>query len=241
MEDDRFRDGLSILLDNHLQHLRSIKETEEKWLERMFALYGASIAWMATRPKLLEEIGTIQMAIFFLSPFVFAAFFLQHVMAKERLGYYRVMRSVIRAQNLFKLFEHGFLSQDMQSAAFPLGVGPNSQKDGTQPFSSFGYRQLSIHLFFVTFLGTACLVIAPLPLWLTLMIALINVIWLVHLYVMDHVKLYAAVLGEASQAGFRSEWLEKCQEASVPLNVNTHLSYWSAFRLLPKRWAVRTR
>jgi len=225
-----FENGLSILLDNHLQHLRSIKDTEEKWMERTFAIFGGSIAWLATSPELIRNIHDALMACLFISPFVFVAFFMQHVMAKERLSYYRVMRSVVRAQRLFGMFEHKFLSPGMGSAPFPLGLGPNPGSDGTQPFSSFWYRQGAIVVFLMIFLALAHFQIAPLPQWVAWGCAVADLGWLLYLYLRDDIKLYAAVLGEKGLAGFDDGWLpEGCRAPG----------YREALVRLPQRWAVR--
>lgn len=226
-----FESGLTITLDNHLQHLRAIKDTEEKWLERMFAVYGGSIAWMATKPDFLKQLNDSWMASLFLLPFVFAVFFLQHVMAKERLSYYRVMRSVVRAQRILGLLEHKFLSPSMQSGAFPLGLGPNRNKDGTQPFSSFGYRQAAIFAFFATFMELAYLNIIPLASWLVWLCLIINLLWVVHLYVEDDVRLYNAVLSERGLSGFDKAWL--------PEEGTDSLTHKRAFLRLAKRWRTR--
>ncbi len=227
------------MLDNHLQHLRSIKDTEEKWLERMFAVFGGGIAWMATQPEMLKPMSSLSMACVFLSPFVFAIFFLQHVMAKERLSYYRVMRSVIRAQSLLNMFAHGFLSQGMRSAAFPLGLGPTPHRDGTQPFSSFGYRQTAIFMFFVTFLGLASMNLTALPIWLPVTLAILNLCWVVHLYVLDDVKLYRAVLQERGTAGFQEDWVVLAKRAISRNEELEGVTYFEALKRLPRRWHTR--
>jgi len=150
--------GVQVTLAAHLAHLRSIKDTEHKWLELYAILILPAIGYVMTVADTCA-IFSWPLVVMLLLYLVLTAW-LQNLLLRERFSYYAVLRSVIRSQNLLGLFDVNYLSAHFANSAFPPGFGPIPAEDGTQPQSSFRRR-----LRYVLFLYSALLLAAAFRWW----------------------------------------------------------------------------
>ena len=137
MQPQNLRDAVLVVLQSHMQHLRSIKDMELKWLDRYSAIALPIAGFIVLNPR--NVLGAKGIALLMAFSFVLTIW-IQVVLRKERRSYYRVMRAVVRAQNYLGLLSSGFISSAMANAPFPRGMGPDPNTDGTQPTSSFLHR-----------------------------------------------------------------------------------------------------
>jgi rfaE bifunctional protein nucleotidyltransferase chain/domain len=201
--------GVSTTIQSNLAHLRSIKETELKWLELLAVVSLASVGYILAASNNNPIIGWA-MSGPVISFFLFVAW-IQFVLASERLSYYGVMRSVVRGQNLLGLYEMRFLAPRHANSAFPKGMGPDPATNGTQPFSSFLHRQIYSTVLLASIVSAATFRVmknAP-DFWkVAVAVLVLDVLWLVHLFLRDRRMMSNAWKGERTLAGADPSWFK---------------------------------
>jgi hypothetical protein len=136
------RDALLAMMQTQLATLQSIKAGEMQWIQFYTILTAPAIGFLiASDPSRVAPIV----------PYIIPAYLLvtgwfRYVLMRERRSYYGVLRSVVRSENLLGLSK--FLAPHFAISAFPKGLGPDKEKDGTQRWSSFLARQIYVLLFF---------------------------------------------------------------------------------------------
>ncbi|MGO8691441.1 MAG: hypothetical protein ACLQLG_17600 [Thermoguttaceae bacterium] len=202
--------GVQVTLEAHLAHLRSIKDTEHKWLELYAVLVLPAIGYLmsvdATNP--IFNWPLVVMLVMYLGVSVW----LQYVLLRERVSYYAVLRSVIRSQNLLGLFDIRYLSEHFANSAFPKGFGPNTAVNGTQPWSSFLRR-----LLYVVLLLAALFLAAGFRWWsisrgfvvVPVLCFLFEVAVIFCVFHLDSCGLREATAREANLAGCEERWFPK--------------------------------
>jgi hypothetical protein len=202
--------GVQITLEANLAHLRSIKDTETKWLELYAILAGPATGYV---------MGVQDTCAIFNWPLVFMLLlylaltaWLQNLLLRERFSYYSVLRSVIRSQNLLGLFDISYLSEHFANSAFPAGLGPNPAKNGTQPLSSFLRRMLYVFLLYLGLLLAAFFrwcsispwfIIAPVACLICEFCIFAGIFW------WDKKHLVEETEREAGLAGYEDAWFPK--------------------------------
>jgi hypothetical protein len=211
IEDEKFREyaaqGIQITLDGNLAHLRSIKDTEHKWVDLFSIVTLPAIGYLmtvdATNPVWGWPIAVVVGFYFALTAW------LQYVLLRERYSYYSVLRSVVRAQRLLGLFEIGFLSPHFAGSAIPRGFGPHPEADGTQPYSSFLRRQVYVLILFVSLMATLMFrnTFQPMTVGAVIVIVVgLDVLWLIGVFVRDRHLLTTATERERGLAGADPAW-----------------------------------
>jgi hypothetical protein len=210
-QDSTPNEALLALLQGHLQHLRSIKDMELKWLDRFSAITLPLIGALLVTPAEIEVFTTWALIILVII-YTGLALWIQDVLRKERRSYYRVMRTVIRAQNVLGLLKR-FLPGVMANAAFPKGMGPIPEEDGTKPFSSFLRRQILVG---VLFLGVLLGVVwrSP-PFWPIIPGGLVlDALWLVYIFRKDNRDLRNEALRDRDLEGMEPAWFPETVEGA---------------------------
>lgn len=214
IEDASVRDhavlGVQATLDANLSHLRSIKDTELNWLQ-LFAI--------VTLPAIGYLMGVGDENPVFGWPILLVMLFylaftgwVQHTFLRERISYYSVLRSVVRAQNLLGLFDFNYLSPHFAGSAFPKGFGPNPERNGTQPLSSFLRRQVYTLILYTGMPGVVAFRTFSATLWFAavattcIVCLLLDVVWLRYLFSLDETILKAETAGERDLAGYDPAW-----------------------------------
>ena len=145
--------SIDSILSAYLAQLREIKQIEIAWLDKytLIALPAAGFLITNGPNKYSIPPGIIWIILLF---YLLLTMWVQDILRKERYSYYSVLRVVIRAQKHLGLFGT-LLPKSWANYASPKGVGPDIDKDGTQPFSSFLNRILYILFIFCTIIGAA--------------------------------------------------------------------------------------
>lgn len=205
------------LLGVQLGTLRSIKDMELAWLERYSVLILPAIGFLVVRdPKEALPAGLL---VGITLGYLLLTIWMQDLLRKERRSYYRVLRSVIRAENFLGLYKIAFFADVQADAAFPKGLGPNLARDGTQPYSSFLNRQIytliaysavvasAIYQASVTYQNAAFLAV----------FAFVDLAWLFWVFWKDRIDLYQETLAEKGLAGAEPSWYP---QATTSADVN---------------------
>jgi hypothetical protein len=199
--------GVQITLDANLAHLRSIKDTEHKWLDLLSIITLPAVGYLMAVEDCNAVWGWALLVV--LGMYLVVTCWMQYVLLRERFSYYAVLRSVVRAQNLLGLFDVGFLSPHLAGSAFPRGFGPYPDREGTRPFSSFLRRQLYTLILFSGLLAAAAFRTPVQPgLFGTLALVCLagDVAWLVYLFRRDRQSLEHATAQEVDLAGADPAW-----------------------------------
>jgi hypothetical protein len=212
--EDKELQGLLVLFEGHLNHLRSIKEVEIAWLDRFSIITLPSIGYFLTRTSntLPVDADLWLVAIVYL----FVTMWMQNSLRQERLSYYRVLRSVIRIQNLLGLFKIGILTERMVDAPFPKGLGPHPKNDGTQPFASFMRRQVYTWIIYTSLI--VVIVYKNILLWPLIGLIIIDAVFLVFVYIRDQNDLKNEAIKDKNLAGSDPMWYKNVDSNSN----NTH-------------------
>lgn len=197
------QDAVIAQLQGHMQHLRSIKDMELKWLDRFSAVtlpLAAYLFAVGSNNALLRGSAPVLLLV----AVAFFTGWIQNVLRKERRSYFRVMRAVVRAQNYLGMFDINFVPEIMANSPFPKGLGPNPDVDGTQPYSSFLHRQVYT---LIVLIAVALLTVFRRPdLSLCLAIIPLDVLWLYFVYRQDARDLRNEALAEKGLAGTEADW-----------------------------------
>ena len=202
--------GIQITLDANLSHLRSIKDTEHKWVDLHSLITLPAIGYLMTVDRANDVWGWPLVAV--VSAYLLLTGWVQYVLLRERYSYYSVLRTVARAQNFLGLYEVGFFSPHFAGSAFPRGYGPHPEADGTQPYSSFLRRQAYTIILFASLLATAGFRNTFLPGTfgvLTGAAFLVDLLWLVMIFQWDRTLLTTATEQERGLAGADPSWFPK--------------------------------
>lgn len=199
----QIREAATTLLNSHLSHLRSIKDMEMAWLDRYSVITFPAIGFLLAQnpssaqlsPNLLWIIVSIYLAI---------TLWIQDVLRNERRSYYRVLRSVTRTENYLGLFTANLIPESMANAAFPKGLGPNLNRDGTQPFATFLHRLVYTLIVYTSLVASVIYQNgALLP---ALALIAVDLAWLLIIFWRDKSDLYREALAEKGLAGVSSSW-----------------------------------
>lgn len=199
------------LMASNFEALNAVKNREFQWLERFTILVAPIIGFFAVRGQ--GSLLPVSLVGGLLVGYLAITLWFHWILEKERLGYYRLLRSALRCQNMLGFFKVGFLSPHFANSAFPKGFGANKSLDGTQPFSSFLHRQLYVLIFFV---GVAAASVyqrtelAPLSVGLVIL----DIIWLVLVFVHDGKRLQDETASEENLAGWDHHWSRSEDKAS---------------------------
>lgn len=181
-------------LDGHLAHLREIKQLEMAWVDRFSVLILPAIAYFAASDPNKNDFSQYQLAWTIFAYFILTVC-IQNVLLNERRSYYRVLRSVVRAQNYLGLFRLNFLSKALAGAAFPKGLGPNQDRNGTQPFRTFLYRQSYTFALFLILVLVAIYQNVAMTKYSLLVV--FDLLWLVNIYWRDYRDLRSSTVSRA--------------------------------------------
>lgn len=199
--------GVQLTLEANLSHLRYIKDTELKWLQMFAVLTLPAIGYLMgvgdTNPMLGWPIIVVVLAYLLLTGWV------RYVLLRERISYYSILRSVVRGQNLFGLFDINYLSPHFAGSAFPKGFGPYPEHNGTQPESSFLRRQLYVLILYFGVLAAAAFRTCSVSFWFVVVAALcfaLDLVWLGYIFYRDEIVLKADTAGEKDLAGSDPTW-----------------------------------
>ncbi len=214
--------GVITTLAGSVTHLRDIKQMEMKWLDRYSVLIVPAIAaiiyWTAANPT-NSSARPSRLILITVGAFIYMGLTMgiQWILCNERNSYYRVFRTVIRAQYHLGLFRNNFMADWMANAAYPKGFGPITDEDGTQPEKTFSYRN------FYTFgLYCAYLVVAAIAFFLeprvdlrwrlvaaivAALLAVTDLLFLkLKIYPLDRERLRQGVLDEKGLLGTDPAW-----------------------------------
>jgi hypothetical protein len=174
-------------------------------MERYTVLTAPAVGWLILRDAespLPRSLLVGLMLIYWIITLWF-----QLILKRERRGYYRLMRSIVRVQNLLGLYQVGLLAPHYANSAFPRRFGPDKNIDGTQPFSSFLHRQLYLLVFLLAILA-ATVYQCPDLLWMATLLALFDAAYLIALFIADGIQLRADTVSEQGLAGWDRSWDE---------------------------------
>jgi hypothetical protein len=136
------RDALIATMQTQLSALQSIKAGEMRWVQFYAVLIAPAIGFLIAG----DSCKVARIAPYVIPAYLLVTMWLQYVLMRERHSYYGVLRSVVRAENLLGLSQ--LVAKHFANSAFPKGLGPHKEKDGTQRWSSFFARQIYVFLFF---------------------------------------------------------------------------------------------
>jgi hypothetical protein len=191
------------LLEGHLGHLRSIKELELAWLDRYSVLTLPAIGFLIAHDRSTARLPCSLLWIM-VSAYLAITLWIQDVLRKERRSYYRVLRSVIRAENYLGLFDVNFLPAVMAGGAFPKGLGPNPSQDGTQPYASFLQRLIYTFIIYTSIVVSALYQNSALiP---SIVLIAVDLVWLIVVFRRDKIDLRREALLEKGLAGTSPSW-----------------------------------
>jgi hypothetical protein len=198
------RDGLIAMMQTQLTTLQSIKAGEMQWIQFYTILTAPAIGFLiAGAPCKVAPI----------LPYIIPAYLVvtgwfQYVLMKERHSYYGVLRSVVRAENLLGL--SGFLAPNFANSAFPKGLGPDKEKDGTQPCSSFLARQIYVFVFFFGLAGASAY--QAHNGWVLIYVAF-DLVWVAIIFCWDQKALRRQTLEEKGLSGSDPAWFREDAKA----------------------------
>lgn len=136
------RDALVAMMQAQLETLQSIKAAEMRWVQFYTVLIAPAIGFLMAG----DSCEVARIAPYIIPAYLLVTMWLQYILMRERHSYYGVLRSVVRAENLLGLSQ--LVAKHFANSAFPKGLGPHKEKDGTQRWSSFFARQIYVFLFF---------------------------------------------------------------------------------------------
>ena len=146
--------------------------------------------------------------------YVLATAWFQEILLKERLSYYRVLRSVVRLELFLGLVKAGFLSDRSVKEAAPRQAEKTfSRVRNTQPWSSFLQRLaycsgilflIALFCFFHSFESRDRLQVGV----VALLCVMIDVLWVCDVFLRDLKKMKGEVLREKPLAFNPSEWYD---------------------------------
>lgn len=194
--------GVVTLLQSQLAQLRSIKDMEVKWLDR-YSLFTIPViaALLINDPKERQLPGDLLIIILVL--YWVVTVWIREVILKERHSYYRVLRSVVRAEHYLGLVGT-FIPNVMADAGFPKGLGPIIGHDGTQAFSSFLHKQIYFLIIYASIAAASMYQSANWLLAITLL--LLDLVWLIGVFYRDRRVMYSEVLAEKHLTGSSPSW-----------------------------------
>jgi hypothetical protein len=218
IEDASVRDnatlGVQVTLAANLSHLRSIKDTEVNWLQLFAIITLPAIGYLmgvGDDNPLLG--GPIILLIFF---YLALTGWIQFVFLCERISYYSVLRSVVRAQNLLGLLDIKYLSPHFADSAFPREFGPRPEENGTQPQSSFLRRQTYTLVLYVGVLLAAAFRTYSVSAWFLAVAVLalaVDLAWLGFIFRRDDAILKEHTAAEEGLAGSDPGWFPRCERS----------------------------
>ena len=199
--------GVQATLDANLSHLRAIKDTELNWLQLFAVVTLPAIGYLMGVGDDNAMLGWPIVALILL--YLLLTGWIQYVFLRERISYYSVLRSVVRARSFFGLFDINHLSPHFAGSAFPKAFGPRPTENGTQPQSSFLRRQIYTLILYSGVLlaaGFRMYPKSPWPLLLCVLAFVFDVAWLAYLFYCDDVVLKADTAAEKDLAGSDPTW-----------------------------------
>ena len=208
--------GVQATLDANLSHLRSIKDTELNWLQLFAVVTLPAIGYLMGVGDDNAMLGWPIVPLILL--YLILTGWIQYVFLRERISYYSVLRSVVRAQNLLGLFDINLLSPHFAGSAFPKGFGPRPTENGTQPQSSFLRRQIYTVILYSGVLLAAGFRMYPKsswPLGLCVLAFLLDILWLWYIFYYDDVVLKARTAAEKDLAGSDPAWFSQLRVGDV--------------------------
>jgi len=123
-------EGVCVLLSSALAELRRIKTAESHWVDRYLVITATVIA--ASQMSIAVQ----HWGVYLLPSHLLILMWFESTLLKERLGYYRTARSVVRYQRLLGLIENGLVPEH-HAHPYPEGFCPDKKHDGTRRTSSF--------------------------------------------------------------------------------------------------------
>ncbi len=195
--------AITAIMTAQINALAALKDREFQWLERFTVLVGPAVGFLILRDP--SPLLSLNMVFGLLVGYWLVTLWFQFILKKERRRYYRLLRSIVRAQNLLGLYQIRFLAIPFANSAFPKGLGPGKSRDGTQPFSSFFHRQLYTLIFFSAIASSAVYQRSEL-LSTSLGLVVADVLWLVLVFSMDRRQLYKDTVDEVGLAGWDPAW-----------------------------------
>jgi len=192
------------MLDPLMSTLRAIKEVENKWVDRYVVIILALLGFLVYAEKELLSFG-ICLGIAIVSfPLTTG---IQLTLRKERISYYFILRTLVRAQNYLGLFEDCILPSSMIDSIFPIGIGRDKSKSGTKPLASFLNRMLLLSMMFAITL----LLINYLQRHLFIMAAsavllISNITLVLWIYFEDDKVMRKQILSEQHLEGYDKDW-----------------------------------
>ena len=172
-------------------------------MERYTVLTAPAVGWLILRDA--ESPLPKSLLVWLMLTYWIITLWFQLILKRERRGYYRLMRSIVRVQNLLGFYRAGLLAPHYANSAFPQGFGPAKDIDGTQPFSSFLHRQLYLLVFLLAILA-ATVYQCPDLLWVAALLALVDAAYLIALFIADGIQLRVDTESEQGLAGWDRSW-----------------------------------
>jgi len=196
-------EALTALMSANLEALGQVKSREFQWMERYTVLTAPAVGWFVLRDP--ESPLTAMLLVGLMLIYWLIALWFQLILKRERRGYYRLMRSIVRVQNLLGFYQAGVLGPQFANSAFPKEFGPVKDVDGTQPFSSFLHRQLYVLVFLLAILFAAVYQRPELA-WIAVTLGLADVVYLIAVFIADTAQMRADTAGEQGLAGWDRSW-----------------------------------
>lgn len=198
------KETVQSMIDPLMSTLRSIKDMELQWVEKYTIVTLPVIGYLViSNPS--NGLSKPLLSGIIVGYFFFTLWF-QDVLRKERRSYYRVLRTLLRAQNYLGLYKIKFLAEPFADAAFPKGLGVNKGKDGTQPYSSFLHRQIYTVVIFLAIIS-ACIYQNG-DVAFSLFLVPLDVAWLFYVFRLSKTELYKEAKSEEGLAGADPKWFD---------------------------------
>ena len=194
---------LVALMTANLDALGQVKSREFQWSERYTVLTAPAVGYLALRDPTSPLAAPLVASV--MASYWLITLWFQKILTRERHGYYRLMRSIVRIQNLLGLYESWLLAPEFANAAFPRGFGPNKSIDGTKPYSSFLHMQLYTMVFLAAVLA-AGVYQRPDVWWLAVLLLLADIGFVARIFIDDRRILIRDTQEEADLAGWNSAW-----------------------------------
>jgi hypothetical protein len=196
-------EALTALMSANVEALGQGKAREFQWMERYTVLTAPAVGWLFVRDA--ESPLSVMLLVGLMLIYWLIALWFQLILNRERRGYYRLMRSIVRIQNLLGFYQSGLLGPHFANSAFPKGFGPIKDVDGTQPFSSFLHRQLYVLVFLIAILFAAVHQCPELA-WIAVTLGLADVAYLIVVFVADTAQMRVDTAGEQGLSGWDRSW-----------------------------------